>query len=347
MGELEPRGFSGIIGQEKAKRFLKGVMARDKIPHAYLFTGIAGIGKTSTAMALAMALNCRAPEAEDSCGRCPACRQMRGGNSPDFVALGPEGRSIKIDQIRQLNRSLGFAPVSGKYRVCVIQKAEAMTEEAANSFLKTLEEPPPGNIFILNAVEPRDLLPTVVSRCQKVPFQPLPVEGIRTELLKRTGVSEDAALALARISEGSLGRALRMCEGDFVDKRRKWLSLLTELPGFSEIRAMEAIAACIKEDRKGDSASDGGESGAMDVFEVWKSWYRDMLVLKVGGPHELVFNADFPGKLKTLADGFTLEQLLESFSFIERTQRDLRRMRNVVLAAGVMALGLRRLSGAE
>ena len=146
--------FSDIIGQEKAKGFFQRVLSEERIPHAYLFTGIAGIGKTSTAMALTMALNCREPSGIEACGDCPSCRQMTGGNFPDFVSIQPDGQNIKIEQIRELNRRLSFAPVSARYRVCVIQQAEAMTGEAANSFLKTLEEPPAGNILVLNAVEP-------------------------------------------------------------------------------------------------------------------------------------------------------------------------------------------------
>ena len=166
--------FSEILGQKTAKRFLKQVMASGKIPHAYLFTGIPGIGKTTTAMAFAMALNCREPVDFEGCGQCPSCRQFKGKNFPDFISILPEGQNIRIDQIKELNRKLGFAPVSGGYRVCVIHQADAMNDESANSFLKTLEEPPPGNILILRVTESLDLLPTIVSRCQQVPFQPLP-----------------------------------------------------------------------------------------------------------------------------------------------------------------------------
>ena len=104
--------FSRILGQERAKRFLKQAMSRKKIPHAYLFTGISGVGKTRTAMALTMALNCRKPVDYEGCGQCLPCRQMANGNFPDFLFLKPEGESIRIDQIRELNRRLGFAPVS-------------------------------------------------------------------------------------------------------------------------------------------------------------------------------------------------------------------------------------------
>ena len=98
--------FSQILGQERPKRFLKQVLSRKKMPHAYLFTGIPGIGKTCTAMALTMALNCGDAIDGDGCGRCPPCRQMIGGNFPDFLSIRPDGQNIKIGQIRDLNRAL-------------------------------------------------------------------------------------------------------------------------------------------------------------------------------------------------------------------------------------------------
>jgi DNA polymerase-3 subunit delta' len=119
-----------------------------------------------------------------------------------------------IEQIKDLNRELRFAPVSARYRVCLIQQAEIMTVEAANSFLKTLEEPPPGNILILNAVDPRDLLPTNVSRCQRVSFSPLPFKDIADWLVKERDVDEETAEVVAKVSDGSPGRALKMSEGN-------------------------------------------------------------------------------------------------------------------------------------
>ena len=145
------KSFSQILGQEKAVRFLKKVLQGDRIPHAYLFTGVNGVGKRTTAMALARAVNCTSGISDEGCGECITCRQLASGNFPDLISIEPDGQNIKIEQIRELNRSLNFKPVSGKYRITIINRAEKMTEEASNSFLKTLEEPPPGNIIVLTA----------------------------------------------------------------------------------------------------------------------------------------------------------------------------------------------------
>jgi DNA polymerase-3 subunit delta' len=335
--------FSNVLGQERAKLFLAKVMAREKIPHAYLFTGIPGIGKTTTAMALAMALNCRQPIDGEGCGVCVTCRQLKSRNFPDFVSIRPQGQNIRIDQVRDFQRTLGFAPVSARYRVSVIHRAETMTAEAANAFLKTLEEPPPGNILILNTTESLDLLPTIVSRCQRVPFQPLPVRGMTDWLIGERDLNEETATILAMISEGSLGRALAMMDNGFLDRRQEWLLRLIKLPGLSEEKAFEMALECVKEDRKaGNDMSETWEGGVTDMLAVWETWYRDLLVIMVGGVENLIVNADFSRELKNIAKNFRIENLWESIFVLDRSQRDLRQMRNTKL---VMEYTVLRLNG--
>jgi DNA polymerase-3 subunit delta' len=340
--------FSQILGQETAKRFLMQVMASGKIPHAYLFTGIPGIGKTSAATAFAMALNCREPIDFDGCGHCPSCRQFTGGNFPDFLSVVPDGQNIRIDQIKKLNRSLRFAPVSDGYRVCVIHQAETMTDEAANSFLKTLEEPPPGNILILKVTEPLNLLPTIVSRCQQVPFQPLSAQDIRDWLLEHRDLDKESATLLARISGGSLGRALRMNDSDFLEKRKAWLSRLMDLHGFSRDEALNMALDCADEDRKkGLDIHTSGEAGMQDMLAVWGNWYRDLLLLRVDGPTDLVINIDFSNKLKNIAESYNVNRLIDSIMTVNQAQADIRRMRNATLVMEHMVLRLNRLAGSE
>ncbi|MFH1242526.1 MAG: DNA polymerase III subunit delta' [Pseudomonadota bacterium] len=333
--------FSQIVGQERAKRFLRQAMAREKIPHAYLFTGISGVGKTSTAMALSTALNCTEPVDYDGCGQCLPCRLMISGNFPDFLSIRPEGQNIRIHQIRDLNRGFGFPPASGRYRICVIHQAETMTVEAANSFLKALEEPPPGNILILKANEPMDLLPTIVSRCQRVPFQPLKVSDIMNWLVEKKGLSNETAKALALISGGSLGLALQMCGVDFLDRRQEWLLRVIRLAGLSRDNALDVAFECAGEDHKKalDIAESGGP-GLRDMLMVWEGWYRDLLLLKAGGREELLINQDFSRKLKKIAEDYTIDNLVDSVLAIEQSQRDLRRMRNPQLVMEHMVMGI-------
>ena len=172
------KAFKEIYGQEKAITFLKKIVASDTIAHSYLFTGTRGIGKTTTAIAFALSINCMDPVDGDGCKRCSSCKKIIDGNHPDLIFIEPDEdrKTIGINQIREINRHLAFPPVLEGYRIIIVDPAEKMTAEAANAFLKTLEEPPPHNIFILNVRDPGELLPTIISRCQKVPFKPLPTQ---------------------------------------------------------------------------------------------------------------------------------------------------------------------------
>jgi DNA polymerase III subunit delta' len=340
--------FSEIIGQEKAKRFFRRAMSEERIPHAYLFTGIAGIGKTSAAIALTMTLNCRRPTGLEACGICPPCRQVLGGNFPDLISIKPDGKNIKIEQVRELNRRLSFAPVSARYRVCVIQQAEAMTGEAANSFLKTLEEPPPGNILVLNAVEPLNLLPTIVSRCQRVPFQPLPAEAMIDWLVTQKDMDREGATLVARASGGSLGRALRMRGDVFLKKRDAWISRLLQLPRLTKGDALEmAMETATKEKGRGLDDPEEGEPGLLEMLALWGGWYRDLLIVKVGGPKQLIMNVDFRDQLKNVARNIALENLMDSLLVVDQAIRDLRRMGNAQLVMGHAMLNLQSLAASR
>ncbi len=336
--------FSSILGQERAKGFLRGVITSGKISHAYLFTGIPGIGKTSTAKALTTALNCIETINGDGCGRCLSCRQMMSGNFPDFIEIRPDGQNIKIDQIRELKRRLSFASVSGGYRVCVLCEAETMTEEAANSFLKTLEEPFPGNILVLNTIEPMDLLTTIVSRCQRLSFQPIPAPDIEGWLLKNRGVQAESAKVLARISNGSLGRAIKMLEGDILEKRELWLQKIMQLSAVPREKALEIALECTGEGMTSQENFPNDREGLSDMLSIWEGWYRDLLLLCVGGSNDLLVNMDFSSKLKNISQRVNIKSLTESISVLDQAQRDLGRMRNRVLVIEHTVLSLNQLA---
>jgi DNA polymerase-3 subunit delta' len=337
--------FSRIIGQERAVQFLSRVISGEKIPHAYLFTGISGVGKTTTAIAFTQAINCLQPAGSEGCGRCKPCRQVIGGTFPDLVYIQPDGQNIKIEQIRDLNRGLNFKPVSGKYRVTIIQQAEMMTEEAANSFLKALEEPPQGNVFILKTIEPLDLLPTIVSRCQKIPFRPLPLRLIETWLINERGIEEERASLIARVSEGSLGRAIHIAETGFLEDRQNHIMKMIGLPALSKVQALEMALEYIGKKKKRSQDNLPGDADLFEVMGMWKTWYRDLILMKVNGPPDLLINIDFSRKLINLSKRFNIENLIESFLLVDQTQRDLMKNPNIGLMMEDMVLRLKGLCG--
>jgi DNA polymerase-3 subunit delta' len=336
--------FSRIIGQEKAIQYLKRVMAEGKLAHAYLFVGIRGTGKTATAIALTQALNCLESVNQEACGRCPVCRQIMGGNFPDIVFVQPEGQATKIGQIRDLNRMLSFKPLSGRWRVIIIQQARTMTEEAANAFLKILEEPPEGNILILNVTEPRDLMPTIVSRCQKVFFKPIPERAIAEWLTHHGAMDERQALVIARHSGGSLGMALEMCESDFLWEREDTIGKLIRLSEFSAGQALNLAVEYSKKYK--EQATKGPQSGDPEVCHllgIWKSWYRDLIVMKIVKEPHILINTDFSDRLNKISKNSNMDHLIESFFALEGAQRDVLRNRNLDLVLENTLLRLREL----
>ncbi len=188
------RFFREILGQDWVVSHLKAARLAGRLAHAYLFLGPAGVGKATTARALAAALNCEQLGADgDACGVCPSCRRLQAGTHPDFLVISPEeGKTqIEIEQIRELRRLTEYPPLGGGWRVVVIKPAEALTvqnDAAANALLKTLEEPPPQHLLVLIARGEADLLPTIVSRCHKLAFAPLPSALIIRELEQPAGL---------------------------------------------------------------------------------------------------------------------------------------------------------------
>lgn len=337
------KSFSQILGQEKAVGFLKKVLRGDRIPHAYLFTGVNGVGKSTTAMALARAINCGTDISDEGCGDCVTCRQLASGNFPDIISLEPDGQNIKIEQIRELNRSLNFKPVSGKYRITVIDRAEMMTEEAANSFLKTLEEPPHGNIIVLKVVDPLDLLPTIISRCQKVPFHPLTREVIRKYLVEQLDQDDNTAWLAAGISEGSLGRAVEICEEGFLDERKDLIQDIMKLPDMSRVQVLDMAIECNKKYTK-KAKGDQANIDLYGVTGIWKTYFRDLLLSKVHGNYELLVNRDYSDILDKLSARYDADKLIKSFFLIDGYQRDLLRNPNTGLMIEKMLLELKSLN---
>jgi DNA polymerase-3 subunit delta' len=319
-----------ILGQERVVGFLRQALQSNQMPHALLFIGSEGVGKGTTALALAQALNCenRQPD-QDACGQCRSCRLFATGSHPDFWQISPEKDSlqIKIEQIRELRRQVGFSPLAGNWRVVLLKPAETLNEAAANAFLKTLEEPPDGNLFILTAIGDRDLLPTIVSRCRRLSFSPIPQTILVGELQNRKGLSPEQASLVAAINYGSLGRALGEDLTDLLARRDQ---VINELGILQKGSTGEILQWAAEKGKKGTN---------LEGFIVLAGlWYRDLLALThQAAPGQLVNQdrvTDLLNQQKDISGALILERL-EALSIL---QRQLRVNLNIELALNNFSL---------
>ena len=204
-------GLGDLFGQELAVSALRRALESDRLAGAYLLAGADGTGKRTAAQALAQAAACTNPVLTpfDACGECESCRRAQTGAHPDIVTIGPAGEQIQIGQLwdRQgkhgsgvLSRTLSYAPVVGKRRVYIIEKADRLSEAAANSLLKVLEEPPPYALFILLAPHPARVLPTVLSRCQVIRLAAVTRSELASYLPEAAGLDPDRAATVAAYS---------------------------------------------------------------------------------------------------------------------------------------------------
>lgn len=211
MATHDPCRFAALRGHDALRDFLQQTASQDRLAHALLFAGAEGIGKRTFALAFAAWLQCTQRGA-DSCGECASCRQVAAGSHPDVKLTGiPEKKKeIGVDRAREIKRFTQLRPASAPQKVVIIDSAHCLNVAAQNALLKTLEDPPLRSILILVASNPDALLATVRSRCQRINFQPLPVEVVQTILEQSHGLGSDTARELAAVSEGSPGRALEL-----------------------------------------------------------------------------------------------------------------------------------------
>uniref|UniRef100_A0A7C3ZAQ2 DNA polymerase III subunit delta n=1 Tax=Desulfobacca acetoxidans TaxID=60893 RepID=A0A7C3ZAQ2_9BACT len=330
-----PRFFRDILGQERVLGYLKAALGRGRLAHAYLFLGPEGVGKESVARALASALNCTAPrEDRDACGACPSCKRLAAGTHPDFIVIRPtsEGRTpqIKIEQIREFHRLTAYPPVAGGWRVALVKPAEALNDAAANSLLKTLEEPPPQHLLILTAGVEADLFPTVVSRCQKLAFTPLPYPLITQELI-RCGLSPSQAALLAALSGGSLGRALATEPEELLRQRQQVLADLKTLSQGNATTVLDWAQGLAKAPSETDT-----------FIVLTQLWYRDLLLLAQGAPARLVAHQDRLADLQAEAGRNQQDAWLAKLAALNAAQRQLRANLNPELTLDLLGFRLQK-----
>jgi DNA polymerase-3 subunit gamma/tau len=211
-----PQAFEAVVGQDPVTRTLQNALSSGRVAHAYLFTGPRGVGKTTTARLLAKALACTQREGPEACGACPSCQDFVSGAPVDVMEIDAASNT-GVDDIRTLRENVKYAPARGRFKIYIVDEVHMLSGPAFNAFLKTLEEPPAHVVFVLATTDPRKIPATVLSRCQRFDFRPIPPEQLTatlSEILTKEGVRfEPAALPLlVRAAEGSLRDALSLLD---------------------------------------------------------------------------------------------------------------------------------------
>jgi DNA polymerase-3 subunit delta' len=321
-----------VIGQDKILSLLDYGLKTNAIAHAYLLVGPRHVGKGTLAVNLAQALNCDGPEVP--CGECRSCQRISEGKHADVTPIGLDSRTeISIDDIRGLQRLANLPPYEGKCKVFIIDEAEYLSTEAANSLLKILEEPPPRVVWLLLAAEEERLLPTIISRCQRLELKPVPSERVKEALVDSYNLDTDKAQLLTRLCHGRLGWAVSVLANDDILEQRsqkidRLVSLLTA--GLEQRFAYaQDLAIQFSQNRKA-----GGET-----IEVWLDWWRDLMLTK-GGCQDAIINVDYRTVLEEQASGLSLSEVKESLTNLGLLQEAISQNVNPRLALEWLMLNL-------
>lgn len=272
---------------------LRTALQADQLPHGLLLSGPEGLGKRAFAEGLAQAALCQQPGADGACGACQTCRLYAAGTHPDLVRVAPEEDStqIKVDQVRALIEFMGLSRHYAGHKVALIAPAEAMTINAANSLLKTLEEPTPRSLLILVAAEPARLPATVRSRCQQVKFA-TPARPEALAWLTGQGVGDEAERLLA-LAHGAPLKALDLAASDALERRQACFQGLMDLLG-GRIGIVNAGERW------------GSKDALPEVIEWQIDWLQDAIRLRSLGAQAPIDNPDLAAGLRRIAEALDL-----------------------------------------
>jgi len=314
--------FEQILGHQSQKEILRRALASDRLAHAYLFEGPEGIGKRLMALGVARAVFC---SRGTGCGDCVACRKVDHHNHPDLHLLEVEGTSIKIDQVRELQRSLSLRPLEAKKKICLINGAEYLNPAAGNALLKTLEEPPGDALIILLSAHPDRLLSTIRSRCQRLPFRRLQRDVLQQVLQQQLGIGDAESHVLSALAEGSFKKAFGKDRRLYLEQRRELLRELTALTGGSILPRFEFAEKLA-----------GQKEQLQEILGIFQTFYRDLLLHKHGRPENEWVNLDLREKIERVARLETEESLLFKLDALAATRLQLEHNVNRQLAMEVL-----------
>jgi DNA polymerase-3 subunit delta' len=321
-----------LLGHEWAVDLLGEQIARGQARHAYLITGPRGVGRRTLALKMAQALNCtQPPRPGEPCGLCRTCKQIDQMQHPDLAVLQAEqeGGTLKVDQVRELQRSLALHPYEARYRVALLLRFEEAHPSTMNALLKTLEEPASQVVLLLTAESAERLLPTIVSRCEVLRLRPLPLEQTSQGLQTHWGLAADEASLLAHLSSGRPGYALRLHqEPERLAQRQAWLNDQARLLAAGRVERFAYVDPLWKD-----------KEALREVMLVWLSYWRDVM-MKASGAATPITNLDRQDEIELLAERVGQQAALQSAAALERGLGRLERNLNPRLLAEVLMLDL-------
>ena len=347
-----------IIGQPAAVAGLLAAITRDAVPQSYLFAGPDGVGKTTAAVEFARARVCRQPRPDgDACGHCVNCARVAANEHPDVVRIAPDGEFTRMWQLWSRSghppgalETLPFAPVAGPVRVYLIEKAETLNDESANSLLKALEEPPPYVQFVLCAPSPTGVLPTILSRCQTVRFRQVATAEIASALVRLRDLPPTEARVLAAYSEGAPGRALRLADAPELRAQRDTLldlaARIARGPRIAAFRLAEDLRNAAKpaKAKKSDDDADAADRTARGdlgrAIGVLAAWHSDLLSVALNGSAATVVHEDRRAALVQAATYYRPEQIAGNIEQLLKYRRHIARNANAQLATEALMLHL-------
>lgn len=340
--KYRPQKFSDLVGQEAVTKILSAAIELNKVSHAYLFTGSRGTGKTSSARIFAKSLNCEKGPTPNPCGICPSCVDITAGRAVDVIEIDAASNR-SVEHARNILEKVQFAPVSGKYKIYIIDEVHMLSKDAFNTLLKTLEEPPKNLVFILATTEVHKVLETIISRCQRFDFKRIKTELIVNLLkeiskIENINITDEALFIIARKSLGGLRDALSLLDQisilSLTGKAINEDDLLKMLGSLSEETLFEITQALAEKNPQNilkfiDFLYEKGNEPIQIIREL-VGYFRNLMLAKTSASYEeikdLILNReDFYSKLKNqsaLFEVIEITQIIEKLAECEKSLKN-------------------------
>jgi DNA polymerase-3 subunit gamma/tau len=335
--KYRPQKFSDVIGQEHVTRTLQNAIAQERIAHGYIFSGHRGIGKTTVARILAMALNCRSAEkpVAEPCGICDSCTEIRAGNSVDVIEIDA-ATNRGIDEIRELREAARYRPARDRFKIYILDEAHQITDAAFNALLKTLEEPPSHVIFMMATTQPEDIPQTIRSRCQHFSYRAMKFDDIMGQLRdivtkEKIPADEDALALLAEAGDGSMRDALSILDQAIASTSDHLThDSVRGLIGSAPAAALETVMQAVAESSTEkilvlvDELIGEGHSPTHFARQLVR-FLRNVTVAKIAGKDSalLQISSDERARVGRIADLFSEEDLTRHLQIMLRTHGEL------------------------